>query len=332
MKQMASGFLLATILIAAVGLASGNANAQTPQSAHGTSRPIREVPIAEDPPIRCDSCAAWNRPGRSFRIFGNTYYVGTAELSAILIAGKDGLILLDGGLPQSAGQIAKNVTELGFRVEDIELIVNSHAHFDHAGGIAALQRASGATVAASASGASALMRGGPTEDDPQFAFRETEDNGFPRVPKVRSVANGETLRVGELAITAQLTPGHTPGSTTWTWRSCEGQRCLDIVYADSLSPVAAPGFKFIDRGYADTFARSIAKIEKLPCDVLLTPHPWGFDLNGKLKRRGEQPDVNPFIQSGACKAYATSARQSLQRRLEEERAAGNAKPSPPVSR
>jgi metallo-beta-lactamase class B len=197
--------------------------------------------IEPDPPIACTSCEAWNLPHEPFQVYGNTYYVGVAGLSSILIASSKGLILIDGALPQSAPLIAASIAKLGFRVEDLKLIVNAHAHFDHAGGIAALQRASGASVAASPAGARALAAGGPTDDDPQFGF---PNNRFPPVQRVRSVSDHETLRVGTLAIIAHFTPGHTPGSTTWTWRSCEADRCLNIVYADSLSAVAAPGFRF----------------------------------------------------------------------------------------
>ena len=136
--------------------------------------------------------------------------------------------------------------------------MNAHAHFDHAGGIAALQRASGAPVAASARGARALAAGGSAPDDPQHAFGAAA-NGFPPVPSVRGVADGETLRVGPLAITARLTPGHTPGGASWTWRSCEGERCLDVVYADSLTAVSADEFRFSELGdggrYVDAFRR-----------------------------------------------------------------------------
>jgi metallo-beta-lactamase class B len=318
MQQRTSGIRLATSLAMVVTM--GLADAQAQGSPH--SQASNDTPIAEDPPSRCSSCTDWNRPREPFRIFGNTYYVGVANLSAILISGEGGHILLDGGLTQSAGQIAASIAKLGFRLEDVELILSSHAHFDHAGGIAALRRATGARVAASAAGAEALRKGGPTEDDPQFVAGGNEVDSFPPVPEVRAVANGETLRVGELAITAHLTPGHTPGSTAWTWRSCEGSRCVDLVYADSLSAVSAPGFRFTAGGPVgvEVFTRSFGTVERLPCDVLLTPHSWDFDMDGKLKRRTEKPDVNPFIQPGECQAYAARARKNLQRRVEEEKA------------
>src|SRR5687767_985435 len=121
--------------------------------------------IEPDPPKACSSCDSWNEPQAPFRVFGNTYYVGTAGLSSILIESKPGLILLDGALTQSARIIAENIRSLGFRIEDVRLIVNSHTHYDHAGGIAALQRASGAIVAASPASILALKKGAPTEDD-----------------------------------------------------------------------------------------------------------------------------------------------------------------------
>src|SRR5436190_22547558 len=163
-------------------------------------------PFKSDPPIMCTACADWNTPLEPFRLFTNTYYVGTARLSAVLITSERGHILLDGGLPQSAELIDRNIRRLGFRIEDVKLILNSHAHFDRAGGIHALQHASGATVAASASGARAMKQGEPE---------------FPAVSKVRVVKDGETLHAGTLSVTAHVAPGQTPGSTTWTWKSCE---------------------------------------------------------------------------------------------------------------
>lgn len=277
--------------------------------------------IQVDRPHRCDACDEWNGPREPFRVYGNTYFVGPAGLGAVLIVSDKGSILLDGGLPQSAPLIDANIKKLGFRTADIKLIVNSHAHYDHAGGIAALQRASGATVAASAAGARAIERGEPTADDPQFAFGR-EANRFPPVKTVRRVGDGETLRVADLAVRAHFTPGHTPGSTTWTWRSCEGERCLDLVYADSLNAVSAPAYRFsgdpTHPGIVETFRRSIATVGALPCDILLSVHPSLSNMDEKLKQRAQKPPADPLVDPAGCRTYAAGATERLDRRLEEE--------------
>jgi metallo-beta-lactamase class B len=278
--------------------------------------------LRPDPPKPCGSCEAWNAPQEPYRIFGNTWYVGTAGLSAVLVTSKQGHVLLDGALPQSAPRIDASIRKLGFRTEDVRLILNSHAHFDHAGGIAALQRASGALVAASARGAQALERGEPTPDDPQYAFG-TAANGFPAVKRVRVVQDGESVRVGDVAITAHYTPGHTPGATTWSWRSCQGKRCLELVYADSLNAVSAPGFRFSgDARHASLaagFEHSIDLVAELPCDVLIAVHPGSSRMNDALRRRG--PRAVAVVDPGACRAYADAARRRLEARLAEEEAA-----------
>jgi metallo-beta-lactamase class B len=278
--------------------------------------------VRPDPPHRCDACDGWNRPQTPFRVFGNTYFVGTAGLGAVLVTSDAGHILLDGGLPQSAVPIDASIRALGFRTTDVKLIVNSHAHYDHAGGVAALARTSGATVAASVSGAQALERGEPTVDDPQFAFGR-EANAYPAVKPVRAVKDGETLRVGSLAVTAHLTPGHTPGSTTWTWRSCEGARCLDVVYADSLNAVSAPGFRFSgDATYPSRvpqFRASIANIAALPCDILLTVHP-NAGFGARYRQLTSAPDgPNPFVEPQSCRVYASEASKRLDQRIAEEK-------------
>jgi glyoxylase-like metal-dependent hydrolase (beta-lactamase superfamily II) len=258
--------------------------------------------LQPDPPTLCSDCEAWNAEKEPSRVFGNTYSVGTVGLGSILITSEGGHILLDGGLPQSAPLIDEHIRKLGFRTEDIRLIGSSHAHHDHAGGIAALQRASGAVVAASPSGAKALERGEPTSDDPQFGFGP-QQNRFPAVKNLRVVKDGEVLRVGDLAVTVQQTPGHTPGSTSWSWRSCEGTTCRNLVYADSLNAVAAPGFRFtgdgIHAGRVDEFRGSIAKVRALPCDVLLTVHP-------------------SYTSAKTCAAYADEALKRLDQRVADE--------------
>ncbi|MGE3275138.1 MAG: subclass B3 metallo-beta-lactamase [Vicinamibacterales bacterium] len=279
-----------------------------------------QVPAAlrPDPPKECSNCAGWNRPHAPFRLFGNSYYVGVAGLSAVLVTSEAGHVLLDGGLPQSAALIDANIRALGFRTEDVRLIVVSHTHYDHVGGVAALQRFTGATVAASAAGAKALQHGGPLADDPQYGFGERA-NSFPAVRDVRVVVDGETLRVGPLAVTAHLTPGHTPGATTWTWRSCEGNRCLDMVYADSLNAVSDDDFKFTAPDITASFRRSIDTVAGLPCDVMVAVHPGFSRLDDRLAKR-EAGDADAFIDPGACRAYAEAARTSLDERITREKA------------
>jgi metallo-beta-lactamase class B len=262
---------------------------------------------------QCASCAGWNTPQRPVHLFGNTYYVGTRGLGSVLIASAEGHVLIDGGLPDSAPLILANIRALGFDPSDVRLILNSHAHFDHAGGIAALQRATGARVAASPSAAPVLERGQVGPDDPQYGVALD----MPTVRGVETVTAGRALRVGPLALTPHFTPGHTPGGTTWTWRTCEGERCLDFVYADSQTPVSRDGFRFSDsdaypNAVAD-FERGFAVLEGIPCDVLLTPHPGASSL---WERVPTAPDG--LVDADACRRYATNARQQLQRRLERE--------------
>jgi metallo-beta-lactamase class B len=196
------------------------------------------------PPGECTNCDEWNLPQAPIRLFGNTYYVGTRGLTALLITSAEGHVLIDGGIPASAPLILENVRALGFDVRDVDLPLNSHVHFDHAGGLAALRAASGARVAALAEAVPVLERGSSMPGDPQHGWLLD----FPPVRVDELVADGGVVRVGPLSLTAYLTPGHAPGGTTWTWRSCEHERCLDFVYADSHSAVSVPDFRFTDPG------------------------------------------------------------------------------------
>jgi metallo-beta-lactamase class B len=295
-----------------------------------------------DPPHQCDDCPVWNKPRDPFRVYGNTYYVGTDGLSALLVTGDAGHVLLDAGLAQSAPLIDANIRKLGFRTEDVKLIVVSHGHFDHGGGVASMQRHTGATVAASESTAAALRRGENTTDDPQFGFGK-KFNGFPPVSTVQVIRDREVLNVGKIAVMAHLIPGHSPGSTAYTWQSCspsrpeaataesrrssrdtqraeadEGGKCLNMVYADSLTSPSAPGFKYGPR--LVEFRRSIERVAALPCDIVLSPHPAFTQVDQKLKKRAElkagEPD--PFIDANGCRAYAADGMKRLEARIAQE--------------
>ena len=279
-----------------------------------------QQPFTADPPIACNDCDNWNAPQAPLRLFGNSYYVGTAGLSAVLITSDAGHILIDGGLPQSAAVIERNIRTLGFQLRDVRLIVNSHEHYDHAGGLGALQRATGARVAASPAAARALKQGYPVPEDPQH--RSGRELKYTPVAKVETIADGATLTVGSLAITAHFTPGHTPGATSWSWRSCEGSRCVNVVYADSLTPVSDDGFRFTGDttrpSIVDAFRASIARVEQLPCDIVIPPHPGFINLAAKAARLDAKPAVNPFLDSNACRTFAAAARKRLEQRIADE--------------
>ena len=278
---------------------------------------LQSPAFVADPAHKCDDCAAWNKPREPFKVYGNTYYVGTDGLSALLVTGDAGHVLLDAGLSQSAPLIVENIRKLGFKPEDIKGILVSHGHFDHAGGVHSLQRFTGALVAASESTAQALRRGENTPDDPQFGFGRAF-NGFPAVSDVGVLEDQDAVTVGRLSFVPHLIPGHTPGSTAYTWKSCENGKCLNIVYADSLTSVSAPGFKYGKR--LDSFRRSIEKVAALPCDIVLSPHPQFTQVDQKLKRRaelkGQGPD--PFIDPNGCRAYAADGMKRLEARILEE--------------
>jgi metallo-beta-lactamase class B len=273
--------------------------------------------IPQARPASCTDCPTWNVPQEPFRIFGNTYYVGTHGLGSILITSPAGHILIDGALPESVPLIVANIRQLGFKVEDIRLIVNSHAHFDHAGGIAELQKLSGARVAASKWTEDVMRKGAVPRSDPQYGIIIP----IASVSHLETIKDGETLLNGSVAITAHLTPGHTPGGTSWTWRSCEQNHCLNLVYADSLTPVSAGGFLFSrNNDYPNAisdFEHSYTFLESTPCDILLTPHPDVSRLWERLEQRKAHPAS--LIDAGACRKLAENSRMQLKSRLEKEK-------------
>ncbi|MGB5336405.1 MAG: subclass B3 metallo-beta-lactamase [Woeseiaceae bacterium] len=274
-------------------------------------------PRALDPDesIACDNCERWNAPQNPFRIHGNTWYVGTAGLTSLLIETDDGLILVDGGLPQSAALIDANIRNLGFDTRNVKAILISHAHYDHAGGLAALQRLTGATVFSSAAAKETLVTGRLQKDDPQYVA-DSDSGRFPAVDSVVAVGDGDVVTIGSLDVKAVYTPGHTTGSTTWTWQSCALNVCYDVVYADSLTAVSAQGFKFTTSGAGDRIVASAGVIADLDCDILLSPHPFFFGLQDKLERLD---DGNPFVNNVGCLMYSETSLQWLEQRLAAER-------------
>jgi metallo-beta-lactamase class B len=271
--------------------------------------------LEPDAAFECSNCERWNLPQEPFRIYGNTWFVGTAGLASLLIETDEGLILIDGALPQSASLIDASIRKLGFDPLNIKAILLSHAHYDHAGGINALQRLSGAAVYSSPEGAKALRSGRLQDDDPQFLYGP-ENSSFAAVRSVTSIADGEFVTVGGVDVEAVHTPGHTPGGISWTWESCALGTCYDIVYADSLTAVSAEGYRFVDGPAANQIIESAGAISELDCDILLSPHPFFFGMQNKLEKRDEG---NPFVNNVACMIYAETALDWLEQRLVSER-------------
>lgn len=267
------------------------------------------MPRAPDPltrPIVTDHTAEWLAPRPPVKVFGHSYLVGFGGLNVALIDTGKGLILIDGALPQAAPAILANVRKLGFAPHDIKYILSTEPHFDHAGGLAALARDTGATVIASPRGAEGLRTGRLAADDPQRGY----DSRFPPARTVKVVRDGERLPLGNTIVTARATPGHTMGSMSWSWRACEGQRCKTIVFASSLNPVSTDDYRFsapANKAVVAAFARGQAAMRALPCDILITAH---ADQDGATSRFLTKP--------GACRAYADASQRKVAQRLKDE--------------
>ena len=257
-----------------------------------------------------------NQPVEPFRIVGNLYYVGASDIAIFLIATDRGLILLDGGYQETAPQIRDNVARLGFKIADVKMLLNSHAHFDHAGGLAQLEAWSGARLLASAGDAPLLAAGGPD-------FASGPDPHQPRFPPVRAdrlVRDGEAVTLGNTTLVAHLTPGHTPGCTTWTTRVAEGGKSYDVVFV--CSTTVLPTYRLTDHptypGIAADYAHSFAVLAALPCDVFLGSHASFYDGAEKARRlrAGERP--NPFVDPQGYRRYVAGAEAAYRERLAAE--------------
>lgn len=265
----------------------------------------------------CEDWADWDKPGPPFRIHGDSYYVGTCGIGAILITGDQGHVLIDGGTQDGAAEIMANIAELGFAIEDVKIILNSHEHFDHVGGLSSLQRASGAEVLTSVQAADVLRSGREGSDDPQAGLHAP----FEPVANVLegldpSAKNGsQRVTLGTTELTAIATPGHTAGALTWQWRSCDPSGdCRTIVYADSMSPISNDTYRFSGHPeYLAAFRQGIARVAALDCDILLTPHPSASGLRDKLL-------AGDFTSGMNCRQYAASITDRLDARLAEEAA------------
>lgn len=256
----------------------------------------------------------WNQPVEPFRIIGNIYYVGVSEVASYLITTPQGHILLDGGFAETAPIIEKNIAKLGFRVHDVKYLLNSHAHYDHCGGLAELKRISGARMVASRADAEVLESG-------RQKNYSIPDSLFPAVKVDRLIDDGQKVQLGGVSLTAILTPGHTKGCTTWTMPVEDAGKTYHVVFYCSTS---VPGYPLVDNSrypeIVSDYERSFARLRQLPCDVFLGPHGSFFRLMEKraqLAKGGR----NPFIDPSELRMYVDQSEEEFRKELKAQQTA-----------
>lgn len=254
-----------------------------------------------------------NQPFEPFHIIGNIYYVGASDIASYLITGPKGHILIDGGFVETAPMIRHNIRKLGFKVEDVKILLNSHAHYDHAAGLAQLKQWTGAQFVASHADGDQIARGG--HDDPMWGDKYL----FPPTKPDRYIADGETVTVGDTVLTAHLTPGHTKGCTTWTTSAEENGHRYNVLF---LCSVSAPGYKLVNNpnypNVVSDYEHSFTYLNSLPCDVFLGAHGVFFNLKEKRAAQIANPKPNPFIDPQELHAFLAQAQRDFETELKQQ--------------
>jgi metallo-beta-lactamase class B len=274
--------------------------------------------LAGTAPARADGWppAAWSKPFKPYRVVGNVYYVGSEALSSYLITSSQGHILLDAGMSADGAKLVeRNIVSLGFKLADVKILINTHAHYDHAGGLAQLKADTGARLYASSQDKPALEQGR------HFGDNENGLTPFPAVKVDRTVGDGQKLKLGETTLVAYLTPGHTIGGTTWTMSVTEKGRPLNVVFFNSISVAgnALVGNKTYPRIVSD-YRATFAKLKVLPCDVFLPAHEEQGDLVAKRQRylRG---DLNAFIDPAEMGRFVAASEAAFNKELARQQGA-----------
>ena len=300
-------------LLAAASLASCQSSSLEPQSQRSASYdPSYAMYDRASLKSACEGREGWSDKAPPVLVFGNVYMVGTCGITALLVTTPNGHYLIDGATDEAADGIAANIRELGFDPKDVRYLLITHEHLDHAGGVAKLKQITGAKFGVRDAARSAMTTGLPVADDPQHGVHPA----FPGIKADVAIKDGDVLQIGGQKITVIATPGHSPGGTSYTWKSCDGSVCRQIVYADSLNAVSADAYRFSEHpAYVTTLRSSMARIEAIKdCDIMISPHPFQSDFFERLA--GEKP----LVDSEWCKQYVSAARKRLDDRLAKEAA------------
>ncbi len=259
-------------------------------------------------------------PDEPFRIAGNLYSVGSTGVTAFLLTGPDGHVLIDGGYPETAPLIIASIARLGFDIADVRILLNSHAHSDHAGGLRELQEASGAELWISEGDAPMIAAGGAGDR----SYGPLRFLGFGRFPAPRvdhTFRDGDTIRLGPLALTAHVTAGHTPGCTSWAFPVRDGDR--ELLAVDVCSLTLLPFMSFTEPesypGIRSDFERSFRTLRSLPADLFLASHGSFFELSRKRRERAAAEDpVAPFIDRAGYLGFIDRAEARFREKLADQ--------------
>jgi metallo-beta-lactamase class B len=261
----------------------------------------------------------WNAPTEPFTIIDNVHYVGTNGLASYLITTAQGHVLVDTALAEANPQIKASIAKLGFKVADIKFLLNSHAHLDHAAGLAELKQETGAQVVAG-------ERDKPLLEGGYYPGQESaQELKFPPVKVDRTVKDGDTVQVGDLVMTAHATPGHSPGCTSWAFKVKDNGAertalifCSGTVALNKL--VGSPTYPGIVEDYKRTFAWA----RGMKVDVFLAPHPEMYGMPDKRKLIA-QGAPNPFVKVGEFNTYVEGLEKAFNEALVKQEAEAKGK-------
>lgn len=250
----------------------------------------------------------WSKPAEPLHIIGNIYYVGATGISSYIITTSQGLILLDSGTLPMLPVIKKNIEKLGFSITDVKYIISSHAHWDHVEGHAQMKRVTGAQIVALDEDATAIASG--------IDSSALNGEGWEPVKVDRIIEDGDTLSLGNVILTAHLTPGHTKGCTSWTTTVTEGHKSYKVIFVGGTS--INSGVKLLNNErhpqIAEDYAKTIKLLKSLNPDVFLAQHPSMYTMQEKRALISMGVSKNPFLNTGEYKKFlqATEAKYLAQ--------------------
>lgn len=257
----------------------------------------------------------WRRPVAPFRIAGNVYYVGTYDLACYLITTPSGHILLNTGLADSTPLIRRSITELGFKLSDVKILLTNQAHYDHVAALAEIQKETGARMFAAEGDVQLLEDGGSSD------FHFGDRFKFALVTVHRKLKQGDRVELGGTQLTVHLMPGHTRGSVGYAMRVPEGNRSLMILFANMAS--INPGVRLLGNtrypGIAEDYARTFRTQKELKPDIFLAGHASQFGMHEKLKRPASDGPAR-FIDPDGYRRRVEEYEAAYRKQLAEEQA------------